>query len=63
MEYAYLFSAMGVTILYLAWKVFTLTNSRNFYRHVITGVALGNYKIKVNKLEDRVETEITEVHK
>lgn len=63
MDYAILFSAMGVTILFLAWKVLKLTSSRNFYRHVITGVALGDYKVKVNKFEDRIETEITEVQK
>ena len=63
MDYAYLFSGMGVTIIYLLWKVIRLTNSRNYYRQVITGVALGDYKIKVEKDGDYIHTEITEVIK
>ena len=63
MDYAYLFSGMGVTIIYLLWRVIALTNSLNFYREVITGVGLGRYTIKVTKLDDRLETEITEVIK
>jgi len=63
MDYAYLFSGMGVTILYLLWRVIILTNSRNYYRHVITGVAMGKYKIKVKEEGDFVQTEIVEVKK
>ena len=63
MDYAYLFSGMGVTILYLALKVYHLNNLKNYYRQVITGSALGKYKIKVVDDGEHVHTEITEVRK
>jgi hypothetical protein len=62
MDYAYLFSGMGVTILFLAWKLFWMTDQRNYYRRVITGIGLGVYSVKVVKHEDRVDTEIKEVN-
>jgi hypothetical protein len=61
MDYAYLFSGMGVTILFLAWKLFHMTGQRNHYRRVITGIGLGRYSVKVHKYEDRIDTEIEEV--
>ena len=63
MVYAFLFSGMGVMIIYLAWRVFILTNSRNYYRHVITGIAKGDYRIKIKEEGDIVHTEIVEVRK
>ena len=61
MDYAYLFSGMGVTILYLAWKLLDMTGQRNYYRHVITGIGLGQLSVKVHKYDNRVDTEIKEV--
>jgi len=61
MDYAHLFSGMGVTILFLAWKLFHMTGQRNHYRRVITGIGLGKYSVKVHKYENRIDTEIEEV--
>lgn len=63
MDYAYLFSGMGVTIIYLALKVVRLTNSRDHYKQVISGIGLGKYKVKVEVEGDLVHTEIVEVKK
>ena len=63
MDYAFLFSGMGVMIIYLTWKIFMLASSRNYYRRVITGIALGDYKVKIEKDGEYIHTEITEVRK
>ena len=44
-DYAYLFSGMGVTIFYLLYKNITLSKSNFLHKELIKAVAAGEIKI------------------
>jgi hypothetical protein len=60
MDYALLFSIMGVMILFLAWKLFWMTDQRNYYRNVIARIGLGEVRVKITKHSYGNEVEIKE---
>lgn len=56
MDYAILFSGMGVTILYLAYKNFCL--SKNNFMHIEVIRAIADGKLEVKRTEDGIEAVI-----
>lgn len=53
MDYAYLFSGMGVTILYFAYKNFQLSRNNSMSIEVIRAIADG--KLEVKRTQDGIE--------
>ena len=56
MDYSILFSAMGVTILYLAYKNFRLSKNNFIHTEVIRAIADG--KLELKRTEDGIEAVI-----
>lgn len=54
MDYAYLFSGMGVTIIYLAYKNYMLDKNNSISIEIITAIADGELTVKRTK--DGIET-------
>ena len=55
MDYAYLFSGMGVTILYLITKLISVVRQRNVLFKAIDRIGRGELKVSFNKDLDMVE--------
>jgi len=55
MDYAYLFSGMGVTILYLITKLISVVRQRNILFNTIDLIGRGELKVSFNKELDMVE--------
>ncbi len=55
MDYAYLFSGMGVTILYLLVKLISVMRQRNVLFEAIDRIGRGELKVSFNKELDMVE--------
>ena len=55
MDYAYLFSGMGVTILYLIVKLISVMRQRNVLFEAIDRIGRGELKVSFNKELDMVE--------
>jgi predicted SnoaL-like aldol condensation-catalyzing enzyme len=49
MDYAYLFSGMGVTIIYLAYKNYMLDKNNSISIEIITAIADGELVVKRTK--------------
>ena len=49
MDYAYLFSGMGVTIIYLAYKNYMLDKNNSISIEIITAIADGELIVKRTK--------------
>jgi UDP-N-acetyl-D-mannosaminuronate dehydrogenase len=49
MDYAYLFSGMGVTIIYLAYKNYMLDRNNSISIEIITAIADGELTVKRTK--------------
>jgi len=49
MDYAYLFSGMGVTIIYLAYKNYMLDRNNSMSIEIITAIADGELIVKRTK--------------
>jgi UDP-N-acetyl-D-mannosaminuronate dehydrogenase len=49
MDYAYLFSGMGVTIIYLAYKNYMLDRKNSISIEIITAIADGELTVKRTK--------------
>jgi UDP-N-acetyl-D-mannosaminuronate dehydrogenase len=49
MDYAYLFSGMGVTIIYLAYKNYMLDKNNSISIEIITAIADGELTVKRTK--------------
>jgi hypothetical protein len=49
MDYAYLFSGMGVTIIYLAYKNYMLDKNNSMSIEIITAIADGELIVKRTK--------------
>jgi UDP-N-acetyl-D-mannosaminuronate dehydrogenase len=49
MDYAYLFSGMGVTIIYLAYKNYMLDKNNSMSIEIITAIADGELTVKRTK--------------
>jgi hypothetical protein len=49
MDYAYLFSGMGVTIIYLAYKNYMLDKNNSINIEIITAIADGELIVKRTK--------------
>jgi UDP-N-acetyl-D-mannosaminuronate dehydrogenase len=49
MDYAYLFSGMGVTIIYLAYKNYMLDRNNSMSIEIITAIADGELVVKRTK--------------
>ena len=55
MDYAYLFSGMGVTILYLLVKLISVMRQRSLLFEAIDRIGRGELKVSFNKELDMVE--------
>lgn len=56
MDYAILFSGMGVTILYLSYRNFKLNQNNFIHTEIIRAIADG--KLEVKRTEDGIEAVI-----